>query len=55
MILINFMIPFKIGDIYRFSLTKFVEEKKLILIILFERALDIIYILIILYIGILLF
>ena len=55
MIFINFVFPFKIGDLYRIFSTKFINKKKLISIIVFERILDILIILLILYLGISLF
>ena len=55
MILINFILPFKIGDMYRIFATKFISKKDLIVSIIFERLLDIIFILMILYFGVILF
>lgn len=55
MILINFIFPFKVGDIYRVFSTRFIEKKKLISLIIFERILDILFVLFILYLGVILF
>ena len=55
MIFINFVIPFKIGDIYRIFATKFISKKDLIISIIFERLMDIFFVLLILYFGVILF
>jgi uncharacterized membrane protein YbhN (UPF0104 family) len=55
MIFINFIIPFKIGDLYRIFATKFISKKDLITSIIFERLMDIFFVLLILYFGIILF
>lgn len=52
---INFIIPIKIGDIYRIITTKDICKKKLLQIIIIERSIDVAVLFLILILGILLF